>query len=110
MKKYTVLVMANAKPGRNQELVDWYTSRHLSDVLNAPGFTSAQLLRVQSGSNVPAPTYEYAATFDIETEDLGADVAELFRRHNTPALPACDAMEDDTFFAAFEAMTPVIRK
>jgi len=40
--KYIFVVQANAVNGREQEFNDWYTNRHLLDVMALPGIVAAQ--------------------------------------------------------------------
>ena len=109
-KKYTMVVLTNAKQGQDDEFNDWYNNQHIQDVLAIPGFTAAQRFEFVEKPGVPVPQYKYCANYEMETDDPGAVVTELFRRHGTPQLAASDAMDPTSYFALYEAITPVVKK
>jgi hypothetical protein len=108
MKKYTMLVLTNAKPGRDADFNEWYTERHVHDVVKVPGFVSAQRFQLAETPGASAK-YGYCALYQVETADLGGALAELYRRHGTPQMVSSDAMDEDVYFAVYEATTPVIK-
>lgn len=110
MTKYTMIVLTNAKADQDDAFNEWYSGRHLSDVLAIPGFTAAQRFKYVGDAGLPPPKYRYGATYELETDDPGAVVAELFARHGTPAMPGSDAMDEDSYFALYEAITPAVTK
>lgn len=110
MTKYTMIVLTNAKEGQDDAFNDWYTNQHLSDILAIPGFTAAQRFKLCDKPGVPPARYRYGATYQMESDDPAAVITDMFARHGTPALPASDAMDEDTFFALYEAITPVVIK
>jgi hypothetical protein len=101
-KAYTMLVLTNPKPGREDEFNQWYTERHIHDVVNIPGFVSARRFRYAELPDTPPPKFRYFATYELHTDDLAASVAELFKRNGTPLLPASEAMAPEVYFAVYE--------
>jgi hypothetical protein len=91
MARYTFVVFSDAVEGREDEYNEWYDGRHLGDVLNVPGFVSARRFLV-AGSPNGAPA-RYMALYEIETDDVGKVLAELFARSGTPAMELSDALD-----------------
>lgn len=110
MTTYTMIVLTNCKEGRDDEFNDWYTNQHLGHILDIPGFTAAQRLKLADQPGLPPSKYRYGATYTLETDDPAATITDMFARHGTPALPSCDAMDEDSFFALYEAITPIVTK
>jgi hypothetical protein len=56
------VVQSNPVPGREDEFSDWYTSRHLPEMLTVPGFASAQRFAASPIRRSPAtPPYRYSS-------------------------------------------------
>src|SRR5258708_2624899 len=69
------VVQTNALPGRDDEFNQWYTGRHISDVLDVPGFVAAQRFRLSSarrGPESPLCPYAYLAIYEIECDPQAA--------------------------------------
>ena len=78
MAKHTLVVLANAVEGTDDQFNDWYNNTHLSDVLKLSGFVAAQRFAL-SGTQLgggKAP-YGYLALYEVETEDLETARAAL---------------------------------
>ena len=104
--RYLLLVLTNPVPGREEEFNDWYTNRHLGDVLKTPGFISAQRFAptpVQVG-DTPVP-WTYFALYDIETDDLKKSIDELMSRAGTPKMPLSEAMQPNPPVYVLQAIT-----
>lgn len=106
--RYMMAVLTNAVPGREAEFNDWYTNRHIHDVVKVPGVNAAQRFHLAETSGLEAPKFKYFAIYELETADLGGTIGELLRRNGTPALPLSDAMDLDAYFAVYEAITPQV--
>jgi hypothetical protein len=105
MTAYTLVVMSNPVEGREDEYNEWYTGRHLADVLNIPGFTGAQRFKIEEGFE---GSHAYMALYEMETSDPVQVLAELPRRAGTAALPISEALGADTAMTLFTAITPRI--
>ena len=66
MKKCILVVQTNPVPGLEDEFNDWYTNRHLADVLKVPGFKSAQ--RFTLAQNDGASKWKYLAIYEFESD------------------------------------------
>ena len=110
MAKYTFIVMSNPVEGKEAEYNDWYNTHQVPDVLNVPGFVSAQRLRLadaQMGRAQSRP-HKYLALYEIETDDLAGALKELRARGGTPEIVASDAI--DMKNVATFVFTPVAEK
>lgn len=105
MPSYTLVVLTNALPGRDQEFNDWYDNRHLGEVLQIPGFISARRFKLtkQQRRRTPSP-YEYLALYEIETDDLEKVMDELRSRSGSAIMPITDAMAEERFNYVFEPL------
>lgn len=109
-KKYTMAVFTNAVEGREEEFNNWYSKQHVYDVIKIPGFVAAQRFKLGE-YNRPAPAkFKYYAIYDLETDNLDAAIAELFRRNGTPDMVASTAMDPDVYFEVWEELTPKVTK
>lgn len=112
-KRYTMVVLTNAKAGKDAEFNEWYTHRHIPDVLKTPGFTSAQRfkLAIPPSPTATGPSWHYYSAYQLDTADPKATVDELVKRYGTDQMPLGDSMDPSSFFfAVYEAVTPVISK
>jgi hypothetical protein len=101
MAQYKLLVLTNPNDGKTAEYNEWYSRQHVADMLGVPGFVSAQrfqvALREPSDSRFP---WQYAAIYDLETEDLDATLKELSERAGTAVMPLSKACDLETMVAA----------
>jgi hypothetical protein len=101
---YKLIMLTNAKAGRDEEFKKWYDERHLGDMLRIPGVKGAQTF----DSNMvmspdPASTYKYLAVYDITTEDLSHTLGSLQKAAGTDAMPMSDAMDPKTWAVVYRA-------
>jgi hypothetical protein len=109
MPKYTFMVLTNPVEGQDDTYNDWYTNRHLADVLNVPGFVSAQRFKLADAQrgNPPHP-WRYLALYQIETDDLKKTLATLSERSGTEAMVISDAVAPERMGFVYEAITPPV--
>ncbi|HLH68533.1 MAG TPA: hypothetical protein VKY90_05775 [Candidatus Dormibacteraeota bacterium] len=108
------LVQTNALPGRDREFNDWYTNRHIYDILAVPGIVSAQRFRLSSArrssnySSMPPP-FEYLALYDIDG-DPDAVLQAIEEARQAGRIPWSPAL--DPVFSAYiyEPITQRIEK
>ena len=56
-----LVVASEMRPERADDIAVWYVTVHRPDLLNVPGFLSAEIMRDEAGSR-------FVATYDLETE------------------------------------------
>jgi hypothetical protein len=81
-KKQVMIVLSNAVAGRESEYNEWYTHVHLPEVLQVPGLVAAQRFKLGKAQREGAPPsqWQYAAIYELETDDPGAAMAEIKRQ------------------------------
>jgi hypothetical protein len=81
--RYKLLVKADPKP---------YDVQHIPDVLKVEGFVSAERFQLATEQmSDAAPSHQYLAIYEIETDDL-AKTLEAFRREH-PKMVQSPALE-----------------
>lgn len=109
MKKRGVLIaLTNAVEGREDEFNEWYNTTHLREVCNIPGIVGAKRYRL-AGSQAASTqkSWKYAATYDIEVDDMSAVAEELKRRRGpagkgTPEMNISPALAEERLAWIFE--------
>ena len=109
MASHKLIALTNPTPGMEQEFEKWYVNTHLPDVLDVPGFKTAQLFKMRppplnvqrmnapeqpKAGGAPKQSFSYIAIYDIETDDLDATWKILHDRIDTDRMvisPAFDA-------------------
>jgi hypothetical protein len=110
MAKYTFVVLTNPVAGKEAEFNEWYNGQHVPDVLNVPGFVSAQRFRLadaQFGGEA-SRTHKYLALYEIETDDVDGTLKELRARGGTAEIVSTDPL--DTKSVATFVFTPIAEK
>lgn len=103
-ERHLFVVLTNAVEGQEDAYNDWYTHRHLVDVVAIPGIVSArryELSEAQLRSRVP---YAYCALYEIETDDLEVVLAELRSRAGTEAMPITTAIARERVAIIYKAI------
>ena len=108
-KKYTMVVLTNATAGKDAEFNEWYTNRHLHDVLKVPGIIGAQRFKLAVNPSPTGPSWHYYAAYEMETDDPKATVDDLVKRYGTDKMPMSDSMDKVSFFSVYESITPVVK-
>jgi len=111
MASYSFLVFTRPVPGRDEEFNRWYTGTHLPDMLKIEGFILGQrfrILRIQPA--LSSPSWEYAAIYSIETDDIKGVMKSLNSRLGTQDLPMSDCIDIQNLHGfLIEPVTGVIR-
>lgn len=90
------LVFSAPLAGREAQYEDWYSGRHLRDVLTVPGYVSAQRFAV-SGTAAPAP---FLALYEIDRNAYETAIMEVTLRSDTEYMPISDAVDRNRFTSA----------
>lgn len=109
MAKHVFVVFTNPVPGKDGTYNDWYTNQHLSDVLNVPGFVSAQRFKLSDTQRAAGPfPWQYMALYQIETDDLQKTLATLAERSGTSAMVMSDALAAERLAWVYDPITPPV--
>lgn len=101
MPERVLVVLTNPVEGREDEFNEWYTQRHLADVLDVPGFVSVQRLRLR-GEPIGGQRWKYCALYKVEHEAPEAAVEEMLARVGGERMPMSDAMDEAFCCALYE--------
>ena len=96
------VVRTNPTDGRHQEFNDWYTNRHIVDVVPIDGFIAAQRFTITDEAQRTAQRYGYLAFY--ETDDLAAAIASLKDAIGTPKMPVSETLGPDRASCYYEAV------
>lgn len=107
MKKATLVVLTKPVEGKEDEYNEWYTGRHLDDVLKIPGFVAAQRFKIV-GEALEGQRWPYCALYQVEHDNLEEAIQGLVARRDTEVLPISSALDqDDMNVMLFEPITEV---
>jgi hypothetical protein len=100
-----LLVFTNPVEGREDEYNEWYSGRHLDDVLAVEGFRAAQRFEFIESKLSRGSEHRYLAIY--EGEDGSAERAEkaLFAAAGTDEMPISDAMAKPQVTWFFQSIT-----
>ena len=88
MSRFAVVVLAEAAPGREPELVEWYDD-HLRRMASVPVVASARRYEPDRSRSAPdAPSH--LAIYELHGDDLAGALAELGAAR--AAMPSTDAL------------------
>ena len=76
MKTYCI-VLSNPLEGKEKEYNEWYSNVHLKEVVQIPGFISAQRFRLTQEQQLDIQPYKYMAIYEIENENIGTAIRNL---------------------------------
>lgn len=107
MTKYKLFVFTDPVAGEEDEYNEWYTNRHVHDVASMPGFVSGQRFKLVRNLMGEA-TNTYLAVYDIESNSVDEDIAEMFNAAGSDRMPTCDSLDMTRVQSfLFEEITPV---
>lgn len=106
MDSGVMVVLTRAFEGRREELWDWYSTRHIVDLLDVPGFKRARLWSLGALGAGGEAAHHCMALYDLEAEDLTTVLQEAGRRMGGEQMPKSPAL-DSSKTVTFLARTPV---
>lgn len=110
MANHVFVVFTNPVEGKETTYNDWYDNRHLPDVLDVPGFVSAQRLRLSDTQRAAGPfPWRYLALYEIETDDLAGTLATLGARSGTSAMVLSDALAEQRQAWVFDPISSLTK-
>jgi hypothetical protein len=91
--RYLFVVNSNPAEGREQEYNDWYSNRHIADLLALPGVVSARRFVLDSMQLADVPQhFKYLALYEIETDDVQDFIGQLRSRSGSESMPISTAL------------------
>jgi len=106
MARFNFVVYSNPVEGREQEYNDWYSNRHLGDLLAIPGVKAARRYKLAATqvSGTPPQPYRYLAIYEIEADNVQSFLDTMMQRVDSGAIPITTAMSEDVFPVFWEAL------
>jgi hypothetical protein len=106
MPVFQYLALSDPALGREDEFNTWYETVHIPQILDVPGFVSAQRFEAVEIGDGPIKRRRYMALYRIEAEDAAQAIAALRARRGTDRLTPSDALDTSSMFAqAYVAIT-----
>ncbi len=110
MSNSVLVVLTNPVAGKEDEYNAWYSDIHLREVVDIPGFVSAQRFKLADAQMGPAGDHRYLAVYEVEGDPADALAALKAAR---PDLQMSDALDMSTtsarmFTALTERVTPAL--
>ena len=99
MSRFVYVALSDPLPGREEELNRWYDEQHLADVLDVPGFVSAQRFEAVEAGDGPPQRRRILVLYEIEADDPAEVIAALRSRRGTDKLVPSDALDAKAMFA-----------
>ena len=94
MAKFKLVVLTEPKAGREDEYNDWYTNQHLADVVDVPGFVSAQRFKIKT-LVMGEFKNKYMAIYNIESDDPQKVMDAMMARRGTDQMVISEALDTD---------------
>ena len=112
MASHLMVVLSNAKPGRDDEFNAWYSDRHMLDTINElDGFASGQRFQLADLDGAPPCAYRYLALYEIDEDQLGTayeqfqwqrrERAEAVEAGREPVITVSDSLDPQEFVVGF---------
>lgn len=109
MPQFAYVVHSNPVAGREDEYNDWYSNRHLADVVAVPGFVSAQRFCLTDAEAEGAPQQKYMAIYTMDTDAPDKTLAHLTSLVETGTMHMSDAFSMEGMAThLYAAITPVV--
>lgn len=99
MPRFLYAALSDPLPGREQDFEAWYDEVHLAQVVDVPGFVSAQRYAAVETCDGPIQRRGTLVLYEIEAEDPAAVIAALRARRGTELLTPSDALDPRSMFA-----------
>jgi hypothetical protein len=107
MRRFKMIVFTNPVENREEEYNQWYTSRHIHEVLTVPGIVSGQRFRFRNGND----RWGYVALYDLETDHPESIIPEIRKRTGDGTFLVSDAISYDGLYSGiFEPITEVVTR
>jgi hypothetical protein len=92
MPSLWLVVLTNPVEGQEHEYNDWYTGRHLHDVLAVEGFQAAQRFEFTPGTLCGDAPYKYLAIYEVDEDARERAEELLLATAGSDAMPISGAM------------------
>ena len=106
--RYTFVAFTNSVDGREDDFNQWYDQQHVPDVLDVPGFVSAQRF-VCADSQLGPVVHKYMTIYQIETENLDETLAAFGARAQEGKIVMTDAVDRaNAAMCVYQPLSPAV--
>ncbi len=96
MSKNFMIVLSNAKPGRDAEYMDWYEKVHLGEICSIPGCKNGHMYEVDAEASAAPPVARYMSIYELELDDPKVFLAAIREKGRSGKLQRSDAVDAAT--------------
>lgn len=96
MEDCVFMVLTNPHPGRDDEYNDWYSNKHLDDVLRVPGFKAARRYKLAKTEDW---AWQYLAIYEFDSDEPGATLDLLLTYAGTEEMLLSEALDLNQYMA-----------
>jgi len=96
--KAIMVVESAPGEGREDEYNEWYSEKHIPQILRSPGFIRANRYRLSElpQAGTPTPKHPYVVIYHLEADDIGVAIANMRAElTRTNGLPETGLMAED---------------
>ena len=103
MARFIFVVYSNPIEGHEREYNEWYSTRHLDDLMAIPGVLSARRFKCSDVQlpDMPAPSQKYLAIYEIDAADKMAFQKEMAEREADGRMPVSNSLSKVGLVACF---------
>lgn len=103
MSDHLLVVLTNPMPGKEDAYNDWYSNIHIKEIVQIPGFKSAQRFKLADAQMGEPGPHQYLAIYEMDG-DVGPAVEALVKAR--PDLTQTEAMNRSNLLSqVFSAIT-----
>jgi hypothetical protein len=103
MSTSVFIVHTNPVEGREAEFEEWYSQRHLRDVVQIPGFVRARRYRLSESQFAPLEDFRYVAVYEIDGSP--SDAMRALRHAIKAGLEVSTSMAQPVYATVYEPIT-----
>lgn len=102
-----LLALSRPAEGREQDLVDWYETRHFDDMVRIPGVRNAQRFALRPSGRGNAAPWTLAALYDARANEPKELLQSIRARRGTADMQLTDALDTSVEVAClYKALSP----
>ena len=111
MNRYKMIVYSNPVGDMEEEYREWYSGKHIHDMLNIPGFKGAQWYKMSEHQQIGTAAdkkYRYVLIWDIEAEDIDDVWQAVIQARRESRITYSPAFDRATYCTVVEAVTDYV--
>jgi hypothetical protein len=112
MARFSLVVLTQAQPGREDEFRHWYDTQHVPDVLRVPGVVAAQRFDIPLVKSYleNTPAWTSLAIYELEAEDPQTVMDAIVARRDTADMIMTDSLLPTSTVQVVGKLSPNTRR